>query len=326
MSCLGIFSMESPVLLAPLAGYTDKAFRLMVKSFGCGAMISEMVSAKALTYGNERTMALLEFSNQERPMGVQLFGNDPKIMAAGARLAWEHARPDFIDINMGCPVPKVVNNQEGCALMLNIPLAAEVVRAVNQAVPCPVTVKMRKGFSKETVNAVELSQAVEKAGAQMVTVHGRTREQYYLGTADWGIIGAVKQGVDIPVVGNGDILKPEDAVRMIEETGCDAVMVGRGALGNPWLCRHVVEMLTTGEHVSQPSITQRFTVMKRHLALAVQHKGPDRAVREMRAHFAYYLRAMPGAAKMRNHINRAKCLETVQQLLADFEDEVVSRG
>ena len=300
------FTARAPVALAPMAGVTDGSYRLIAKEMGCALVYTEMISDNALIYGNERTERMLRISNGERPIAVQLFGNDPKTMACAAKLIEELASPEIIDINMGCPTLKIVKNREGAALMRNVPLARDIVASVVSAVNVPVTVKMRSGWSGESANAVELAQAVESAGASLVAVHGRTRDQFYSGRADWNIIKDVRDAVSIPVIGNGDIRSPEDAKRMLAETGCDMVMIGRGALGNPWLIRDVVTFLSTGTQTPPPTYEERMTLALRHLEMLIQLVGEQRAVLKMRKHAAWYVRGIPGAATARNYINSAK--------------------
>src|SRR6056297_2591475 len=294
--------LNNNVFLAPMAGVTDKAYRSIIKDFGCSLMFTEMVSAKAVVYGYKKTNRLIEFPDSQRPIGVQLFGNDPVIMAEAAKIIEEKYKPDLIDINMGCPVPKIVNNNEGSALMKDVELSFNIVEAMVRAVTIPITVKTRKGFNDEQVNAVEFAKSMEQAGASMVTIHGRTREQYYRGKADWEIIKEVKENVDIPVVGNGDIFSEEDAKEMLEYTNCDAVMVARGIQGNPFLIKQINYYLKFGKKLPKPSLAEKFSVMKRHLRRTVSNKGEYTAVREMRSHLSWYTKGMPNASRMRNLI------------------------
>ena len=250
---IGNVNIDNNVVLAPMAGVTDLPFRLLCKEMGCGLLYTEMVSAKAILYNNKNTEALLEVTPQENPISVQLFGSDPQIMADIAKRIEE--RPfDIIDVNMGCPVPKVVNNGEGSALMKNPELAAKIVRAISDRIKKPVTVKFRKGFNDENINAVEFARMMEQSGASAVAVHGRTREEYYSGTADWDIIRKVKEAVKIPVIASGDIFTPEDAVRCKNETGCDGLMIARGARGNPWIFRQIKEFEKSGQYQDKPSL------------------------------------------------------------------------
>ncbi|HHZ18964.1 MAG TPA: tRNA dihydrouridine synthase DusB [Firmicutes bacterium] len=310
-----------PVVLAPMAGVTDLPFRILAKEMGCGLVCGEMVSDKALVYGNSRTVEMLRIAPEERPVSIQLFGSDPETIAKAARILAEY-KPEIIDINMGCPVPKVVKNGEGSALMRDPERAAAIVAAVVESVSCPVTVKMRKGWDEEKIMAPELARRVVAAGAAAVTVHGRTREQFYAGRADWSVIRAVKETVDVPVIGNGDIFTPEDAVRMLEETGCDGVMIGRGAQGNPWIFREVAHYLQTGEKLSPPSVAERFAVIRRHFRAVLEYAGEDRGIREMRKHIGWYFKGLPDAARMRDRVNQLTEAETILSLLDEYERDL----
>jgi tRNA-dihydrouridine synthase B len=306
---------QPPVALAPMAGVTDQAYRLIVKEMGCSLVYTEMISDKALVYGNERTESMLRISDMERPIAVQLFGSDPEIMSRAAKTVEKLASPEIIDINMGCPTLKIVRNGEGAALMRNMPLARDIVEAVVAAVNAPVTVKMRMGWNRELVNAVELGKAVEEAGASLVTVHGRTREQFYSGAADWGIIKAVKEALSIPVIGNGDIRSPQDARRMLDETSCDGVMIGRAALGNPWLIRDIIAFFSTGTELPPPTYEEKATLALRHLDMLIQLVGEKAAVLKMRKHAAWYVRGVPGAASARIRINASKTRDEMAHAL-----------
>ena len=311
---IGNTVLENNVILAPMAGVTDLPFRVLCREQGAGCVVTEMVSAKAVLYNNKNTRELLQIDPAERPAAVQLFGSEPDIMAEiAARL--EEGPYDYIDVNMGCPVPKIVNNGEGSALMKNPERAKEVLTAMVRAVKKPVTVKFRKGFNDLSVNAVEFAKMAESCGVAAVAVHGRTREQYYSGKADWDIIRQVKEAVRIPVIGNGDIFTPEDAGRMLKETGCDGIMVARGAKGNPWLVGRINHYLDTGEVLPGPSMAEIKAMILRHGRMLVQFKGEGGAMREMRGHMAWYTKGMPHSATLRNEINQVETLEGFVELL-----------
>ena len=301
---IGAVLLDNQIVLAPMAGVTDLPFRLLVKEMGCGLVVSEMVSAKGLIYGNENTHSLISIDDRERPIAIQIFGSDSKIMAEAARLI-EQAGADMIDINMGCPTQKIVKNGEGSALMRAPELAYEIMAATAAAVKIPVTVKIRSGWDDGSRNAVQIAELAEKAGIAAVAVHGRTREQFYSGLADRRIIKEVKDAVKIPVIGNGDIRSADDAERMLSETGCDAVMVGRGAQGNPWLFREIVHYLKTGEHSAKPDAETRVRMALRHLDMLIAFKGEHIGVREMRSHAAWYTKGMPKSAELRLKFNYA---------------------
>lgn len=311
---IGNVELDSPVALAPMAGVTDLPFRILCREQGCGLMCTEMVSAKALLYKNRNTKPLLETKPEERPVAVQLFGSDPEIMSEMA-LMLEEGPYDIIDVNMGCPVPKIVNNGEGSALMKNPKLAGEILSAMTRKLKKPVTVKFRKGFNDESVNAVEFAKMAEQSGAAAVAVHGRTREQFYSGKADWDIIRRVKEAVSIPVIGNGDIFTPQDAGRMMEETGCDGVMVARGAKGNPWIFSRIDHYLKTGEVLPKPKPEEVKQMILRHAALLAEFKGEYTAMREMRKHVSWYTAGYPYSAALRNDINLVETMEELQELV-----------
>lgn len=311
---IGNVVLDSPLMLAPMAGVTDLPFRLLCKEQGCSLVCTEMVSAKAILYKNKNTRELLQVRKEEHPVAVQLFGSDPAIMAEIAAQVAEGPY-EIIDINMGCPVPKIVNNGEGSALMKNPRLAEEILKAMVKAVKKPVTVKFRKGFYNGEASAVEFAKMAEASGVAAVTVHGRTREQYYSGKADWEIIRQVKEAVSIPVIGNGDIFEPEDAVRMMKETGCDGVMIARGVKGNPWIFSRTKSLLETGITPPKPSIEEIRAMILRHGKMLVEYKGERVGIREMRGHMAWYTTGLPHSAALRNEINQAETLEDMEKLL-----------
>lgn len=306
--------IDNPYILAPMAGVTDLPFRLLCKEQGAGLLCMEMISAKALQYKNKNTKALLAIHPKEYPVSLQLFGSDPKIISEQAKRI-EELPFQILDINMGCPVPKVVKNGEGSALMKNPKLVYEIVYQTARAIQKPVTVKIRKGFDDTCINAVEIAKIIEEAGGAAVAVHGRTREQYYSGKADWEIIRQVKEAVSIPVIGNGDVTSREKALEMRERTGCDGVMIGRGAQGNPWIFHELLEYDRTGRLPPRPSKEQIKETMLRHARLQLEFKGEYLGIREMRKHVAWYTKGMEGSAKLRDDINKVESYAELETLL-----------
>lgn len=310
---IGNVTLENNIILAPMAGVCDLPFRVLCKEQGAGLLCMEMVSAKGIYYRNRNTEILLQTVPEERPVSLQLFGADATIMSEMAKRIEE--RPfDILDINMGCPVPKVVNNGEGSALMKQPKLVYEIVSKIVKAIQKPVTVKIRKGFDDAHVNAVEIAKIAEEAGAAAIAVHGRTREQYYSGRADWDIIRQVKEAVSIPVIGNGDILTAQDVYRMKRQTGCDGFMIGRGAQGNPWIFRQILHYMETGEEMSKPDIREVADMILRHARAQIAFKGELMGMREMRKHAAWYTSGYKNSAKLRGKINEVETYEQLEKL------------
>lgn len=311
---IGNVELKNQVVLAPMAGVTDLPFRILCSEQGAGLICTEMVSAKAISFHNKNTEALLETAPEERPVSLQLFGSDPDIISQMAACIEE--RPfDILDINMGCPVPKVAGNGEGSALMRNPKLVEQIISKTVRAIRKPVTVKMRKGFTQSEVNAVEIAKIAEAAGASAIAVHGRTRDQYYSGNADWEIIRQVKEAVNIPVIGNGDVDSPQKARAMLDETGCDAVMIGRAARGNPWIFRQVSEYLTTGILLPPPGQQEVLEMMLRHARMQLEYKGEYTGIREMRKHVSWYTAGFPNSSRLRAAINMVETYEQLETLL-----------
>ncbi len=315
---IGDVLIEKPVFLAPMAGITDLPYRILVKEQGCGLLYTEMVSAKGLYYNNERTSDLLEVDEREKPIALQIFGSDPEIMGEVAKEL--SSKPfQILDINMGCPTPKITRTQDGSALMKQPRLARRIIEAVVASSQKPVTIKIRKGWDQYSVNAVEMAVLAEEAGAKAVAVHGRTREQYYSGRADWDIIREVKRNLTIPVIGNGDIDSAESAKRMFEHTGCDAIMIGRAAQGNPWIFKRVIHYLETGECLPNPSTQEIIDMIIRHMEMLVAHKGERIGIREMRKHISWYTKGLKHSTKIRRAVSRMESIQEVRSLLDQYK-------
>ena len=313
---IGDVQLENPYILAPMAGVTDLPFRLLCREQGAGLLCMEMVSAKAIQYNNKNTKALLEIHPDEMPVSLQLFGSDPEVISEIAKRIEE--RPfSILDINMGCPVPKIVRNGEGSALMKQPKLVHEIVSKTVKAIKKPVTVKIRKGFDDSCINAVEIAKIIEDAGASAVAVHGRTREQYYSGKADWDIIRQVKEAVSIPVIGNWDVVSGASAIAMQKETGCDGVMIGRGAQGNPWIFSELLAYDRTGEMPKRPTMEEIKQMICRHARLQVKYKGEYLGIREMRKHVSWYTSGLPNSARLRGEINAVESLVELENLLEE---------
>lgn len=316
---IGTVVLDNPLILAPMAGVTDLPFRLLCKEMGAGLLCMEMVSAKAIYYKNKNTESLMEIHPAEHPVSLQLFGSDADLMAQIATQIEE--RPfEILDINMGCPVPKVVNNGEGSALLKNPKLIREIVTKVSGAIRKPLTVKVRIGFEGYPVDVVEIAKIIEDSGSAAIAVHGRTREQYYSGHADWDAIRRVKEAVQIPVIGNGDVDSPQKAVQLLEETGCDGIMIGRAAQGNPWIFREINHWMKTGEFLPRPGRSQIVEMILRHARLQIEYKGEYTGIREMRKHVAWYTQGLPHSARLRREVNRVEAYSQLEELMTSLVD------
>lgn len=319
---IGNVEIKNNVVLAPMAGISNSAYRTIIKEMGAGLIYAEMVSDKAISYESKKTIDMLYMTDMERPIAQQIFGSDKESFVKAAKYIEKTMKPDIIDINMGCPVPKVaIKNQAGSALLKNPEKVYEIVSSVVNAVNVPVTVKIRSGWDNNSINAVEIAKMIERAGASAITVHPRTRAQGYTGNADWNIIKAVKENVTIPVIGNGDIRSCYDAKRMLEETKCDAVMIGRGVLGNPWLIKECVEYLATGKEPIKVSLKEKMDMVKRHYKLLEETKGEKLALLEMRTHAAWYLKGLENSTKLKEAIFKTKTKEEFLKLIDDFIEQ-----
>ena len=314
---IGNVSLDNRVFLSPMAGVTDLPFRLICKQKGCGMLYTEMINAKALCYNDENTKKMTKIEDEEHPIAIQIFGSEPEYMGRAAEILNSHPN-EILDINMGCPAPKVIKNGDGSALMKNPKLAEEVMRAVVENSTKPVTLKIRKGWDDNSVNAVEIAKIAEQAGISAVAIHGRTRDQYYSGKADWDIIKEIKESISIPVIGNGDVFEIEDAINMLEKTNCDAIMIGRGAQGNPWIFNRINHYMQTGEILAKPTAEEKISTAIEHMKLAVAEHGEYVAVREMRKHIGWYIKGLKNSARYRDEINKLTDCESVIMKLKEL--------
>ena len=318
---IGNLNLDNRVFLSPMAGVTDLPFRLICKEQDCGMLYTEMVNAKALCYDDQNTKKMLKIEEEEHP--VAIFGSDPEYMGGAAKILNSYPN-EILDINMGCPAPKVVKNGDGSALLKNPELAAKVLKAVVGNSEKPVTLKIRKGWDDTCINAVEIAKIAEDCGISAIAIHGRTREQYYSGKADWDIIRQVKENVSIPVIGNGDVFEVEDAINMLNQTNCDAIMIGRGAQGNPWIFKRINHYMQTGEILPEPTLEEKINTAKKHLKLAVEEHGEYVAVREMRKHIAWYLKGLRNSARVRDEINKIESYEEVVNKLESYMQDCLT--
>ena len=314
---IGNVQLDNEVFLSPMAGVTDLPFRTICKEKGCGMLYTEMINAKALCYDDENTKKMLNLEDDGHPVAVQIFGSDPEYMGK-AESIMNHYTNDILDINMGCPAPKVIKNGDGSALMRNPKLAAEVLTAVVKNSKKPVTLKIRKGWDDNSVNALEIAKIAEECGISALAIHGRTREQFYSGKADWDIIAEIKQSINIPVIGNGDVFDVQDAVNMLEKTKCDAIMIGRGSQGNPWIFNRINHYMKTGEVLPEPTLEEKISTAIKHMNLAVAEHGEYVAVREMRKHIGWYLKGLKNSAKYRDQINKITDYKEVISMLEEY--------
>ena len=318
---IGNIEIQNPIVLAPMAGICNSAYRRIIKEMGCGLIYAEMVSDKAITYGSKKTIDMLYMTDMERPIAQQIFGSDKDSFVTAAKYIYDNMHPDIIDINMGCPVPKVaLRAQAGSALLKDPIKVFDIVSSVVKAVPVPVTVKIRSGWDQNHINAVEIAKVVEQAGAKAIAVHGRTRSQGYSGKADWNIIKQVKKADTIPVIGNGDVRSCYDAKKMLDETGCDAVMIGRGVLGNPWLIKECIDYIENGKIPKKVSIDEKYDMILYHIHLLEQQKNEKVANLEMRTHIAYYLKGVPGASELKQKVFQTKNLTELKNLIKEYKE------
>ena len=320
---IGNVNLDNRVFLSPMAGVTDLPFRLICKEQDCGMLYTEMVNSKALCYDDKNTKKMLNIEYEEHPVAIQIFGSDPEYMGGAAKILNSYPN-EILDINMGCPAPKVVKNGDGSALLKNPELAAKVLRAVVDNSEKPVTLKIRKGWDDTCINAVEIAKIAEDCGISAIAIHGRTREQYYSGKADWDIIRQVKENVSIPVIGNGDVFEVEDAINMLNQTNCDAIMIGRGAQGNPWIFKRINHYMQTGEILPEPTLEEKIYTAMKHLKLAVEEHGEYVAVREMRKHIAWYLKGLRNSARVRDEINKIESYEEVVNKLESYMQDCLT--
>ena len=320
---IGNLNLDNRVFLSPMAGVTDLPFRLICKEQDCGMLYTEMVNAKALCYDDQNTKKMLKIEEEEHPVAIQIFGSDPEYMGGAAKILNSYTN-EILVINMGCPGPKVVKNGDGSALLKNPELAAKVLKAVVGNSEKPVTLKIRKGWDDTCINAVEIAKIAEDCGISAIAIHGRTREQYYSGKADWDIIRQVKENVSIPVIGNGDVFEVEDAINMLNQTNCDAIMIGRGAQGNPWIFKRINHYMQTGEILPEPTLEEKINTAKKHLKLAVEEHGEYVAVREMRKHIAWYLKGLRNSARVRDEINKIESYEEVVNKLESYMQDCLT--
>lgn len=320
---IGNLELDNKVFLSPMAGVTDLPFRLICKEQNCGMLYTEMINAKALCYDDENTKKMLKIEEAEHPVAVQIFGSDPDFMGRAAEIMNEYPN-EILDINMGCPAPKVIKNGDGSALMKNPKLAEEVLKAVVKNSKKPVTLKIRKGWDDNSINAVEIAKIAEASGISALAIHGRTREQYYSGKADWNIIAEIKNNIGIPVIGNGDVFSVEDARNMLDKTNCDAIMIGRGAQGNPWIFKRINHYMQTGEILPEPALEEKINTAIKHLDLAVKEHGEYIAVREMRKHIAWYLKGLRNSAKIRDEINKIESHQEVVNRLNEYMQDCLT--